>query len=315
MSHAAVARAMSEAGARVDDLVEHHEAVVNGIRMHYVTAGPADGDLVVLLHGFPEFWYSWRFQIPALAEAGYRVVAPDLRGYNRTEKPVGVDNYATRHLVGDVVGLIRHCGEESAKVVSHDWGGAIAWAMGIVRPDVIDQLVVMNAPHPAAFAREFDLSQLKKSWYILFFQLPWLPEQVLEAGDFRAIDAAFGDMADPDAFTDADVERYKEAFRQPGAPRAAINYYRAYVRSIAEPMVKSTLPGLRRFFDPPGDEEIPVETLVLWGEQDRALGVGVSEGLEEWIPDVRVERFPEASHWVQMDANEAVTEELLAFLD
>ncbi|WP_336002227.1 alpha/beta fold hydrolase [Halorientalis halophila] len=302
---------LAEAG--VD--LEHDNAVVDDVRLHTVAAGPEDGDLVLLLHGFPEFWYSWRYQIPALAEAGYRVVAPDLRGYNRSEKPHGVDSYAIEHLVGDVVGLIRAEGRDTAHLVGHDWGGAISWAVGMGRPDVLDSLTVMNAPHPAAFAREFDLQQLKRSWYVLWFQVPWLPERLLTLRNAWPIGDLFRDQpANPDAFDAADIERYREAFARPGAARAAVDYYRAYVRGIWKPMAKATLPGLRRFADPPGNTEISVPTLVLWGEQDPALGVDISRGLDEWIPDLRVQRFPEASHWVQCDVPDQVTEELLAFL-
>jgi pimeloyl-ACP methyl ester carboxylesterase len=298
----------------------HEDVVVNGVRLHCVTAGPTDGETVLLLHGFPEFWYSWRFQIPDLVDAGYHVVAPDLRGYNTSEKPQGVDAYTVEELVGDVVGLVHeygHTGAEGpqAHVVAHDWGGAITWALGMFQPQVVDRLVVMNAPHPAAFAREFDLAQLRKSWYILFFQLPWLPERLTTLGDSRVIGEVFRDQPnDPDAFTDDDVERYREAFSRPGAARATINYYRAYFRDIAAPMLKSTLPVVGRFFDLPGEREIPVETMLLWGEGDTALGVGLSEGLDEWVPGIRVERFPEASHWVQCDAREGVTEAVLDFL-
>jgi len=298
-----------------DVSVTHEDVVVNGVRLHCVTAGPEDGDAVVCLHGFPEFWYSWRYQLPALVEAGYRVVAPDMRGYNTSEKPRGVDAYAIGELLGDVLGLIDHYGDGRAHVVAHDWGGAIAWALGTLHPEVVDRLVVMNAPHPAAMARDFDLAQLKRSWYVLAFQVPWLPEFGATVGDGYAIRRVFREQpTNPDAFTDADVERYAEAFCRPGAARAAINYYRAYVRSIALPMLKSTLPGVRRFFDPPGATEIAVPTLLLWGERDVALNVSLSEGLDEWVPDIRVERYPTASHWVQCDVPEAVNEEVLAFL-
>jgi pimeloyl-ACP methyl ester carboxylesterase len=298
----------------------HEDVVVNGVRLHCVTGGPSDGETVLLLHGFPEFWYSWRFQIPALVDAGYRVVAPDLRGYNTSEKPQGLDAYAIEELVGDVVGLVHeygHAGPDGsqAHVVAHDWGGAIAWALGMFHPEVIDRLVVMNAPHPAAFAREFDLEQLRKSWYILFFQLPWLPERLTTLCDSRAIGEVFRDQpTDPEAFTEGDIERYREAFSRPGAARAAIDYYRSYVRDIAVPMAKATLPVVGRFFDLPGENEIPVETLLLWGEQDTALGVGLSADLDTWVPDIEVERFPEASHWVQCDAREGVTDAVLDFL-
>ena len=299
----------------IDDQVTHHDALINGVRLHYVTAGPEDGDLVVLLHGFPEFWYSWRNQIPALVEEGYRVAALDMRGYNESEKPQDVESYEIEDLVGDVVGFIDHLGEESAHVVSHDWGGAVAWALGIAQPEAIDKLVVMNAPHPAAFARNLDLDQLKRSWYVLFFQIPMLPEWLLTADDGQLVGDLFRDQAaDPDAFSEDDIERYKAAFTKPGAATGAINYYRSYVRAIAEPMARSAIPVVGQFFDPPGSEEIPVETLLLWGEQDDALGVDLSMGLDEWVPDIQVERYPEASHWVQCDAPEQVNEDLTDFL-
>jgi pimeloyl-ACP methyl ester carboxylesterase len=300
----------------IDDIVEHHDALINGVRLHYVTAGPEDGDLVVLLHGFPEFWYSWRYQIPALVDAGYRVAALDMRGYNESEKPQDIESYEIEELVGDVVGFIDHLGADSAHVVSHDWGGAIAWALGIFQPEVIDRLVVMNAPHPAAFARNLDLEQLKRSWYVFFLQIPALPEWLMTADDGELVGDLFRNQSvNPDAFTDEDLDRYREAFCKPGAATAAINYYRAYLRAIAEPMAKSALPVVGQFFDPPGSDEIPVETLVLWGEQDEALGVEISEGLDEWVPNVRVERYADASHWVQCDVPERVNEELVGFLD
>lgn len=293
----------------------HEQIVVNDVRLHYVTAGNPDDPLVVCLHGFPEFWYSWRYQLPALVDAGYSVVAPDLRGYNTSEKPHGIENYASDELVGDVVGLIDRLGDGSAHVVGHDWGGAIAWMLGIVEPAVIDRLVVMNAPHPAAFAREFDRTQLKRSWYILYFQLPWLPERLLTANDSWAIGRLFGEQPNnPDARRDSDVQRYRDAFSRPGAARSAINYYRAYFRDNALAMAANAVPILGRFATLPGDDEIPVPTLVCWGEQDEALDVDLSEGLDEWIPDLRVERYPEASHWVQLDVPDQVNDAVVDFL-
>ena len=160
----------------------HHQAIVNGVRLHYVEAG--EGPLVVLLHGFPEFWYAWRDQIPALAAAGYRVVAPDMRGYNLSEKPPGVTSYRLEHLTADVAALIRQLGAERATVVGHDWGGAVAWQLPVFHPEVVERLAVLNAPHPGALLRELrTLEQLRRSWYIAFFQLPWLPELALRAGD------------------------------------------------------------------------------------------------------------------------------------
>ena len=289
-----------------DEPWTHHEAIVNDVRLHYVAAGPEDGDLVVLLHGFPEFWYSWHEQLPALADAGYRVLAPDMRGYNRSEKPPGISSYRTSELVGDVVGLIDHAGRESAHVVGHDWGGAVAWSVAIGVPQVVDRLAILNAPHPTAFQRELtgNFDQLKKSWYMFFFQLPWLPEFLLTLDDARLLDhflAGWG--TDDGTFTPEDRRRYREAFARPGAARASINYSRATIRG----MVRS-LPG-----GGVGDQHVDVPTLVCWGELDGALGTDLLEGLDEWVADLRVERFPDATHWVQLDEPDAVNAALLEY--
>jgi pimeloyl-ACP methyl ester carboxylesterase len=279
----------------------HHEAAVNGVRLHYVEAG--SGPLVILLHGFPEFWYSWRYQIPALAAAGYRVVAPDMRGYNTSEKPPGVRSYLIDTLADDVAGLIRHLGESTAIVVGHDWGGAVAWYVPMRHPGIVEKLIVLNAPHPGAFARELRTpGQMRKSWYILFFQLPWLPEALFRARGYAILDRVMrSDPVRRDAFADADIRRYKRALSRPGALTGAINYYRALLRRNPREAMQ----------EPP---TITCPTLLIWGEQDRYLGVPLTEGLERWVPAIRVERIPEASHWVQIDAPERVNELMLEFL-
>ena len=275
----------------------HHVADVGKIRLHYVEAG--EGPLVVLLHGFPEFWYEWRHQIPALAAAGFRVVAPDMRGYNLSDKPEGVERYRVELLVEDVAGLVRHLGTERAHVVGHDWGGVVAWYFAMLRPELLDRLVVLNAPHPAAFAREIvKPDQMLRSAYAGFFQLPAVPELALRAGDFALLERVLRtEPARPGAFTDADVERYKEAFAQPGALTASLNYYRAFARR-----------------DRPAVRAIAAPTLLVWGEKDPHLVVRLTEGLEEWVPGIRVERIPEASHWVAADEPERVNRLLAGFL-
>ncbi|WP_284010268.1 alpha/beta fold hydrolase [Haloarcula pelagica] len=286
----------------------HGTAETNGIRLHTVTAGPEDGELVVLLHGFPEFWYAWHHQIEPLADAGYRVVAPDLRGYNCSEKPTGVAAYDIDELVADVAGLVEGTGRESAHVVGHDWGGLVAWYVGARRPDVVDRLAVLNAPHPSAYERALRASptQLLKSWYVFFFQLPVVPEAVLRARDYRALDGLLTDQpVTPGAFSETDIRYYKTALSRPGALTAAVNYYRAMGRRSATRTL--TMRGVE-------DLRVARPTLLLWGEQDRMLDVSLSEGLDRWVPDIQVERFPDASHWVQFDAPEDVTERLLAFL-
>ena len=302
-------RSETEDGWTVPGDEWHHSTVeTNGVRLHVVTAGPDDGDPVVLLHGFPEFWYAWHHQIPALAEAGYRVVAPDLRGYNCSEKPSGVDAYHLDELVGDVAGLVNHYDGSSAHIVGHDWGGLLAWQTAIDRPGVVDRLAVLNAPHPSAYERAIrtSLTQLRKSWYVFYFQLPILPELGLGWNDFALLDRLLGDgTVRPDAFTDRDIERYKRALARPGARTAALNYYRALARRNAR--LTLTRGGV-------GDLPVRVSTLLVWGEQDEALDISLTEGLEEWVPDLRVERLPEASHWVQFDAPDRVADLLVAHL-
>jgi pimeloyl-ACP methyl ester carboxylesterase len=289
-------------------LVHHRFAVVGGVRLHYVEAGPQAGTvkgserLCLALHGFPEFWYSWRHQIPALAAAGFRAVAPDLRGYNESEKPPGVASYRVGRLVADVAGLIRQAGVTRAHVVGHDWGGGIAWALAAARPEVVDRLVILNAPHPAAFLRELRTpGQLLRSWYMFFFQLPLLPELLFRAGDFALLERTLRHgPARPGAFTEEDIRLYKQALARPGALTAAINYYRAAFRHLG---------GLRRDLRP-----VCCPTLLIWGERDAYLGVRLTDGLGPWVHDLRIERLPAASHWVQHDEPERVNRLLLDFL-
>lgn len=275
----------------------HGEAHVNGVRLHYVEQGR--GPLVVLLHGFPDFWYGWRFQIPALAAAGFRVVAPDLRGYNTSDRPEGIRPYRVSELVRDMVGLIGHFGVERAHVAGHDWGGMVAWYLAMLQPDAVERLVIANAPHPAAFRRELRTpDQMLRSWYAAFFQLPWLPEAALRRGDYAALRAVFRkEPARPEAFTRDDIARYREMFARPGALTAMVNYYRALVR-----------------FPPPRVRTIETPTLLVWGDRDPHLSVRLTRGLEPWVPRLRVEHLLDATHWVLTDAPEQVNRSMIGFL-
>ena len=280
----------------------HRWIDVGGLRLHCVEAGT--GPLVVLLHGFPEFWYAWRHQIPALADAGYRVVAPDLRGYNTSDKPSRVRDYRPRVLVQDVADLIVALGAGSAAVAGHDWGGGLAWLLAMQHPKRVERLVLLNAPHPVRFLKGLrSPRQLRRSWYILAFQLPWLPERLVAARDFQALRWIFRHQPTrPGAFTAQDIDRYVAAAAQPGALRAAINYYRAAFR--ANPLAQAH--GLRR---------VDIPTLIIWGDQDRSLGRELAEPDRAWVPDVRVERIAEASHWVQADDPEQVNQLMVDFLE
>ncbi|MCL7417461.1 MAG: alpha/beta hydrolase [Halalkalicoccus sp.] len=289
----------------------HEEAIVNGVRIHYVEAG--EGPLVVLLHGFPEHWYSWREQIPALVEAGYRVAVPDMRGYNRSEKPPGVSAYRIGHLVEDVRALIDHCGEERAHLVGHDWGGLVAWEVAARHPDHVDRLAVLNAPHPGAYRRELralDSDQRRRSWYVLLFQLPLLPELLFRVDDQRLLEAMFREEAtNPEAFDEEAIRRYKRACARPGAMRAMLNYYRAAFRGT----VRAVIPGWGDPDATTSDGLVGRPTLVLWGTEDAALSKRLTEDLEEWVSDIEIERVEGASHWVQLDAPERVNDSLVGF--
>ncbi len=285
----------------------HDEAVVNDVRLHYVEAG--NGPLVVLLHGFPEFWYSWREQIPALADAGFHVVAPDMRGYDASEKPHGIERYESDELVGDVLGLIDHFGAETTHVVGHDWGGLVAWQTAIRHPERVEKLVVLNAPHPGRFLEVLPASsQLVRSWYLFFFQLPRLPEYALSANNYAVVEKLLRFSATETTFSEEDVQRYVEAIAQPGALTATLNYYRAVFRENAKEELETLLGR------PSRDLAVHVPTLLIWGEQDIALEPELIEGMHRWVPDLRIERLSDATHWVQNDEPTQVNELLLEYL-
>jgi pimeloyl-ACP methyl ester carboxylesterase len=280
--------------------LQHSYITVNGIQMHYVTAG--SGSLLLLLHGFPEFWYSWRHQFAALSQH-FTVVAPDLRGYNETDKPTW--GYEADVLVTDVLELLRALGYERASVVGHDWGGALAWLLAIYYPQRVERLAVLNMPHPALMARALltndNPRQRRRSGYALLFQLPWLPELLFRLRDYALVEQAFRGMAvRQDTFSDEDIDAYKDAISKPGALTAAINWYRA-------------LPRARRLLAQ-HDLRVVVPTLMIWGEDDRVLGKDLTYGTEDYVPDLVLRYIPACSHWVQHEQPELVNQYLLEFL-
>lgn len=269
-------------------------AELGEVRLHYVEAG--EGPLVVLLHGFPEFWYGWHRQIPALVDAGYRVVAPDMRGYNLSSKPAGVAAYDTDPLARDVRELIAERGAERAFLAGHDWGGAVAWATAMNHPEVVDRLAIFNCPHPRTFLRGIrHPRQAARSWYMFFFQLPRVPERFVRSGSWRFFRDVWLGSSRPGAVTAEDIDRYVEAWEQPGAITAMIDYYRAVFRqrpSRAEARIGT----------------VRAPTLVVWGERDRYLGPSLAEPDRSDVPNLeRVVRLPEATHWVQHDEPEEVS--------
>jgi pimeloyl-ACP methyl ester carboxylesterase len=296
--HAGDASGMAEqpAEALLSSEVREGYAEIGDQRLHYVEAG--EGPLIVLLHGFPEFWYGWRLQIQPLAAAGFRVVAPDMRGYNLSSKPDGVASYAGDLLAADVRGLIHERGAESAMLVGHDWGGTAAWTTAMNHPEVVDRLAILNAAHPRKLLQGLHHpGQLRKSWYFFFFDLPDLPEAVVHANRWHFFRHFLHD-AHP-AYTPEEIDRYLKAWSQPGASAGMINYYRSSVRQKhAEAQIRT----------------ISAPTLVIWGQRDRYLGQELAEPDHDDVPNLdRVERLPDASHWVHHDEHERVNQLLADF--
>lgn len=274
----------------------------NGITFELAEAGQGDR-LALCLHGFPELNYSWRFQMPLLAAKGWRVWAPNLRGYGASSKPEGVRAYGLDHLTDDVAALIDVSGAKEVMLIAHDWGAIIAWAFAIRKLRPLVRLVIMNVPHPKVGLRELKhWRQLRRSWYIFFFQLPRLPEWMMGAKGARGIKGAFYNMAvDKSRFPSDVLKTYADAALRPGAITAMINYYRALVR--------------HRDSVDYGDYRVTVPTLMIWGEEDSALNIHCTEGTQEWVPDLTLHRLPGVSHWVQQEAPEAVNRILADWLD
>lgn len=275
----------------------------NGLRFHVLEEGRGDR-LALCLHGFPELGRSWRHQLPMLARLGYRAWAPDLRGYGRTDRPPRTADYAIEALMDDVAGLIAAAGPRETVLIGHDWGGFIAWHLAMRRPELIDRLIVLNIPHPERLSRAMRGPQLWRSSYVLLFQLPWLAERLLAADDYRRIDNAFTSMAvDPSRFGIDDLRRYRDAAAQPGALHAMLAYYRAYVRGGG---------GIRQARL--GFPVIDAPTLLIWGEQDTALGRETTIGTAKHVRDLTLRYVPHASHWVQQEAPETVNAMIEAWL-
>jgi pimeloyl-ACP methyl ester carboxylesterase len=283
------------------DLTSHHRTIAtNGIHLHAVEAGPEGGPLLILLHGFPELWYSWHRQIAPLAAAGFHVVVPDQRGYNLSDKPKAISAYNLDTLARDVVGLIDEAGAEKACVAGHDWGGAVAWWLGVKHPERLEKLMLLNIPHPVVMKQAVrkDPAQRKKSSYFFFFQLPWLPERAFRKHHFARGVASLQGSSRPGTFSEEDLDVYREAWSQPGEVRAMINYYRASLRAQPEP---------------PASPRVRVPTLLLWGRQDPFLGSEMAQPSIDLCDDGRLVFVEEAGHFVQHEEPERVTREILGF--
>jgi epoxide hydrolase 4 len=287
--------------------MQTHFIQTNGIKLHVLTDGPEHGQPVVLLHGFPEFHYGWRKQIPALVGAGFRVIVPDQRGYNLSDKPRGVAAYDVHELAKDVIGLFDHFGIQKAKLVGHDWGAVIAWTVALNHPARLEKLAILNVPHPDVMTRFLleDSAQRKKSWYIFFFQLRFIAEWMLRRDNFRNMARMLLGSGKKSTFTRDDLAEYKKAWSQPGALTGMINWYRAiFQNSFGRFFNRKHLPARR--VTPP--------TLILWGKNDVALSHEMVKPSLELCENGRAVYFENATHWVQHDEADEVNKHLIEFL-
>jgi pimeloyl-ACP methyl ester carboxylesterase len=265
--------------------VHHARVSTNGIQLNVAMAGPEDGPLVILLHGFPEFWYGWKQQIPHLAAAGLRVWVPDQRGYGASDKPGRVEDYNLDALAADVLGLIDAAGAERACLVGHDWGGEVSWWTAMRHPERVERIVVMNAPHPEVMRSTLrrSPSQWIRSAYMLLFMVPRVPEALAGAGHWRALREAMQRTSRPGTFSPEDLERYREAWSAPGAFTAMLNWYRALPRGPAAQGMQSM---------------VRCPALIIWGVEDAFLRVNMARESLAWCEHGRLELL-EAGHWVQ----------------
>lgn len=299
---------------RVEDTinvdVQHGTATVDGVRLHFVEAG--DGPLVLLLHGFPKCWYAWHDYFAPFVEMGYHVVAPDMRGYNGSDKPSGVDQYRLSHLAGDIRGLIEKFDAEEATIIGDDWGGIVGWETAIRYPSVVSKLAVVNAPHPDSSRQQIREQPLDEGVaYLSFFQLPFLPEAIIRAGNSLLLRKQFSDHPTvPSTYTKQEVDKHIDAISTPGSLTAALNYDRAFFREAISEQLPLFLSERRRTVGP----KIDVPTLVLWGEQDRFYSTDLLTPLDEWVDDLTIERFPDGSHSLIAEHPDRVADHVSSFL-
>lgn len=290
-----------------DHALRHNYAQIGGVRLHYVEVGQGE-KLVLLLHGFPECWYSWRHQLPVLG-AHYHVVAPDLRGYNLSDKPPRVADYTLDRVQDDITGLIRHLGHKQASVVGHDWGAALAWHLALQQPEYVEKLAALQVPPLAAWRANLTLQQALKSWYMLLFQLPFVPEWLLRRNNFVLLTQMFRRSAiNPATFTETDLAFYRHALSEPGALTGGLNYYRANFRRMLG--FESAAPD-----NAPQAWQVKCPTLFIYGTQDPAILPATVAGVNRYVAAPYTEqRIARSGHWVQQEAKEEVNAILLKFL-
>lgn len=278
----------------------------NNIKLHVVTDGPADGTPVILLHGFPEFHYGWRRQVPALTQAGFHVIAPDQRGYNLSDKPRRVSAYNVETLAKDILGLCDHFGIRKARLVGHDWGAVVAWDLALHHPDRLEKLAILNAPHPDVMTRFMleNAEQRKKSWYVFVFQIPLLTEWILKKNDYRDLVRTIVGSGRKSTFSRQDVEEYKKSWSQPGALTGMLNWYRAIVRDSFKSVFRLRKDARR----------VKIPALILWGKNDVALSHELVQPSLELCDKGSAVFYEKATHWVHLEEADDVNNKLIGFL-
>ena len=279
--------------------LEHLTFHNGAIQLHAVASGPPDGPVAILLHGFPEFWYSWHQQIEPLASAGLRVIVPDQRGYNLSSKPRGAANYALSHLTSDVLAIAGQLSAEKFFLVGHDWGAAVAWSVALLHPQSISKLAILNVPHPSVMRRYLasNRRQLRRSWYMFFFQLPFLPEAAFTAFNYRLGIRSLVRSSREGTFSPDDLAQYRSAWSQPHALTSMINWYRAAFR------FRTKFP----------DSTVHVPTRILWGERDAFLLSEMAHDSLRYCDSADLYTFANASHWLQHEEPARVSELLIDF--
>ncbi|WP_347156916.1 alpha/beta fold hydrolase [Pontibacter chitinilyticus] len=278
--------------------IQEKEYAVNEVTLHVAEAGPAEGSTILFLHGFPEFWYGWQQQLAYFSAHGYRAIAPDQRGYNRSSKPAGVKAYTLEKLTADIAALIRQMTQEKVYLVGHDWGGAVAWAVALRYPELLHRLIILNMPHPQVMAQSMRTNpkQMLKSWYAGFFQLPLLPEVSSSAFDYTLLEHSLQTSSKKGTFPKEKIAVYKAAWRQPKALESMINWYRAYKYSRLD------LSG-----------EIIVPTLLIWGRKDTFLGQEMAPPSIARCKQGQLKFIDNATHWLHHEKPDEVNQLIHAF--
>ena len=269
---------------------------VNGIKLHTASSGPQDGEPVILLHGFPDAWFGWEYQISFLASAGYRVIIPDQRGYNLSDKPRGSSNYRMELLVNDLVGLADELNLGRFSLAGHDFGGMVAWWTAIYFPERIKRMIIANAPHPKVMREVLkrDFGQLRKSWYTFFFRIPRIPEWFVRSRNWKMLTSVMAKN-----LTEDQLNRYRESWAQPNAIGSMINWYRAFGK---------------KFNKKASSLEVSIPTLILWGKKDPYLSYKMAPLSEKMCLEGQLETFEEASHWVHQDDSDRFNQSMISFL-